>query len=422
MRKVFLMRGASGSGKDTLIDQWGVRANTIGYDMMRDLFGTTVHSFDGATNSLTSRVQRDVVETVQRAVEARMHNGETLFISNTNISTRDLRTWVDLAHRHGYKVFAVNVQGDLTDEELLARNDVRPERDRVETGVILSMAARYRDHRETVEGVTYITPADVPAHLWVGTQDASDYDEVIVIGDIQGCGEALTRLFDEVGSFEDRNRLFVFVGDLFDRGPTPLLVHDLLTRPRHNVVLVEGNHERSVRETLTGVREYRASKETVRAVTGGGSAKSLMNLINRGVPFYAFEFGGKTRWVTHAGIDPAVLDGKVEGDSYHVGLVPNRDFMIGTGHRGDGYRNVGTYNDFSEKLDVLTSQSDLVDVQYFGHRNDAYGRDPLSYESIRPLESEVEQGEVLTAVVISKDGSERLVQVAGEGKRTERGS
>lgn len=418
MRKIFLMRGAPGSGKDTLIDQWGVRANTIGYDIARDLFGTTIHTFDGKTNSLTSRNQRLVAEMVKDAAEARMHNGETLFVSNTNTSARDLKEWVKIAERHAYKVYAVNVQGALSDADLLTRNANRPERDRVVESVILDMANRYRTHKPTVQDVTYIIPSQVPDLLTTETYDASEFDEVVVVGDIQGCGEALNRLFDAIGSLDEKNRLWVFVGDLFDRGRTPVIVHDHLSRPRRNIILVEGNHERSVRETMLGVRNYRASVQTVEDVVPHRGEKSLLNLINRGRPFFPFTFAGKTRWVTHAGIDPAVMDGLIDGNTYQVGRVANRDFMIGTGTRGDGYRNIGTYNDFSERLDALTTASPLVDVQYFGHRNDAYGTDPLDYTSIRPLETEVEQGEVLTAVVISKDGTERTVQVAGEGERT----
>lgn len=421
MRYLFLLRGAPGSGKDTLIDSWGVREQTLGFDMMRALFGTTIHTFEGASPALGNKVDRLAREATFAAVEARMHNGETLFISNTNTSAQDIKGWMQVAARHAYEVIAVNVQGDLTDEDLLARNASRPEKDKVVEEVILSMANRYRAH-QPVPGVRYITPDEVMPLLAVETFDASEYEEVVVIGDVQGCGEALTRLLAQVGDLSDPSRLFVFVGDLFDRGPTPRVVHDLLSRPRHNVVLVEGNHERSVRETLTGVRSYRASAVTVEQVCQGGSTKSLSNLINRGRPFFPFTFGGKTRWVSHAGFDPVIFEGKVSGGVYMVGLLPNREFMIGTGSRENGYRNVGTYTDFSERLDAATSASPLVDVQYFGHRNDDYEREPLSYESIRPLESEVEQGEFLSAVVISRDGTERLVKVAGEGFRRERGS
>lgn len=89
--------------------------------------------------------------------------------------------------------------------------------------------------------------------------------------------------------------------------------------------------------------------------------------------------------------------------------------MIGTGHRAEVYRNIGTYDDFSERLDAETVDNDIVDVQHFGHRNDNREKGPLDYKAVRLLESAVEEdGGVLTAVVISKDGSEQVIQVEGE--------
>lgn len=423
MRKMFILRGAHGSGKNTLIHALGVEHKVLSYDNAREaLFGTRSYAFGGETMAISRNADRLAREATHAAADDRMHNGDTLFINNVNLSMRDIIPWTALARTHEYKVFVVNMQGDLTDEVLLERNAQRPMFDQVDETILLKAADRYRSSNLSddlnVIDVRYDNVIErVREELTVRTTHLdNEYDRVVVVGDLQGCGEALERLLNEVpGGLDDQSTLWVFVGDLFDRGPTPTKVYEILSRPRRNVVLVEGNHERSVRETLNEYRLYKASAETVSLVMEGHSRKGLRNLINRGVPFFPFTFAGKHRWVSHGGISPERVQSiRVSEDEYQAGMIPNRDFMIGTGHRSEVYRNIGSYGNFSERLEAETVDSDIVDVQYFGHRNDNREKGPLDYEGVRLLESAVEEGGVLTAVVISKDGSEKVVQVEGE--------
>lgn len=417
MRKLFLLRGAAGCGKSKLINDLGLQNLTLSFDVFRDLFGTTAHAFDGETVSIRRHTDVVAIQACYNAAEARMHNGQAIFIDNTNLKAKDVRAWKAIADRNGYETIVVNVQGEITLDELLERNQSRTERKQLGADRAAKVERMFKSYHSQapLPGIRYITPAEVEEELVVRVFDASDYEEVIVVGDIQGCGNALEALTNKVGSLDDENRLWVFCGDLFDRGDSPAKVMSLLLSDRSNVVLVEGNHERSVRETLLGLREYRASKVTIDDVSSSYSPRQLLELVNRGIPFFPFEFAGKKRWVTHAGIMPFILEGlyNSETNSYKSGYLSNHEFFTGTGIRTKTYQNQGTYQDFSDKLEEGTEESGIVDVQYFGHRNDSPGKDPLSWESIRLLEHEVEAGGELTAVVISSNGTETVVTVPG---------
>lgn len=410
MRKLFMLQGAPGCGKSTLIDSLGLSRNTLSYDHFRSLFGTLGHAFDGEVNSLTQPYELKAIEACQTAAESRMLAGDTLFIDNTNTKNRELTQWKARADKYGYEMFVVDMQGDLTDAQLLERNRNRPEFDRIQPDEIITrMAAAHRQHRK-IAGIRYIRPDQIQRELGTRVFDANVYDAVVIVGDIQGCGDALRRLIDEVHSRDLGKTLWIFVGDYFDRGKNPGIVIEQINSLPH-VVKVEGNHERSVRHTLTGVKPYRQSVETLELLHANGyTDKEILAFVNDTIPFFPFRWGMSERWVTHAGVDPAVLPAPYDG-FYKMGLISNYSFMMGTGHRKEIYRGQSSYQKFLTPLDFMHDGTWVI--QYFGHRNDE-DEDPREYRNIRPLESKVEFGGYLTAILLDGDWQETLIRVEGE--------
>jgi len=73
--------------------------------------------------------------------------------------------------------------------------------------------------------------------------DASNWENVYVVGDVHGCAEELTRLLSKISP--SRNELVVFVGDLVRKGPESEAVVERVRR-MENAVSVRGNNEQKV--------------------------------------------------------------------------------------------------------------------------------------------------------------------------------
>jgi bis(5'-nucleosyl)-tetraphosphatase (symmetrical) len=79
-----------------------------------------------------------------------------------------------------------------------------------------------------------------------------------VIGDVQGCDEALGRLVDEIGFSPSRDRLFV-LGDLVNRGPGSLAVLQRLHAYGDAAHCLLGNHDLHLLAVAYGARELHRS-------------------------------------------------------------------------------------------------------------------------------------------------------------------
>jgi serine/threonine protein phosphatase 1 len=79
--------------------------------------------------------------------------------------------------------------------------------------------------------------------------DASEWDDIYVVGDVHGCLRELETLVDRIGPSDDN--LFVFVGDLVRKGPDSKGVVDFV-RDHDNMVTIRGNNEEKL---LRGTKE-----------------------------------------------------------------------------------------------------------------------------------------------------------------------
>ena len=417
MRTMFVLRGAPGAGKSTLIRRHRLGDLAVGLDDFRRLFSATFTDLDGApTLSMTFGAEKQVVAAFKAAVASRIRQGATLLLDCTNPSRKSYREFASLARRCGYEVYVVDVQGDLTDAELIERNETRRGAlGYVEPRVVADIAARVRGGAASVtERVVRLD--DVRRLNTVEEIDASGYERVVVIGDVQSCAGALAKVKDFYGGWDPAS-LFVFVGDLFDRGPDAAGVMDLIVQDGavpDNVVLVEGNHDEHMRMLIGEVRaggwpDTRASRDQILAA--GRSRGEIQALLARMVPLVGLRLAGEHILITHAGLDPATIDRiAVEGEdgllAWDLTEVPMLQLLLGSSARSTTFQGRSGYE---RAVEARLSHPRILQVH--GHRNGARSEEPgpaAAAPNVYTLEHRVEHGGHLAVLQIDADGTRTL--------------
>ena len=119
-----------------------------------------------------------------------------------------------------------------------------------------------------------------------------------LIGDVQGCDEALGRLLDEIGFSPSRDRIVV-LGDLVNRGPASLAVLRRLAAFGEAAVCLLGNHDLHLLAVAHGVRPLKRG-DTVAGVLDAPDREHWLAWL-RNQPLAHQEAG----WLcVHAGVVP----------------------------------------------------------------------------------------------------------------------
>ncbi|KXO93025.1 hypothetical protein AXK58_14235 [Tsukamurella tyrosinosolvens] len=419
---MFVMRGAPGAGKTHYLQANGFSPYAVGFDQARELLSGPHQTLDdgvlGTSRAISDNAEKRAVEFITAAVRNRCSLGETVFIDATTSTGGQLKRWLRLADEYDYELIVVDLQGDLDDDELLARNARRPEIDRVSPDVVVKIANRVRSSRSNESaGVRAIAPESVPTELVVPTLDFRGFDRVLVIGDVQGCGTVLGTLIEQVDPGE--RDAVVFVGDLFDRGVENALVYRTVQRleERTNVRKISGNHCRHLIECIkhTAPGRYGQTRESIRQMVEDGIlAGDLLALYRSMVPFITARFADDAElWISHGGV--VGLDAyRVEPSpdlpmgGYRAGLISDRFFEYGASARNQVYNAAG---DYSTNIDDVFADRYAGEglLAFHGHRATPAGAGAgISFG----LESSVEfDGGVLSAALVTRGSDGTAVEV-----------
>ena len=120
-----------------------------------------------------------------------------------------------------------------------------------------------------------------------------------VIGDLQGCCDALERLLAQIKFAPGADRIWL-VGDLVNRGPESLRTLRLLRALKDDVISVLGNHDLHLLAAAAGLREQRDS-DTLLPIIDAPDASELLEWL-------------RTRQIAHC--DMGVL-------MVHAGVLPS---------------------------------------------------------------------------------------------------
>lgn len=411
MRVLFLLHGAPGSGKSSLIHQLGVEDLTLGYDHFRTLFSAQFPCVneDGSLAEsvrLGPDVEPAAVHAAQQALTARLKVGTTVFFDSTMMRISDQNNMVKLANSYGYKTYLIDCQGSLDVEILLERNRHRGVK-RVDEQVLRKIHAACAEKPVSpfITGVidgTRTANLVMPEIFQITKAPKLQAEQnVIVVGDVHSCAEALQEAVD---TLDDGNAHWVFVGDLFDRGPDAAgvwkIVTDLISQDRGTVAT--GNHELNLRaiNTHTAQASFSDTRRSRNELLAAGIfAAEQTAFVDASVPLLNVRCGGQSWIVTHGGVGAGTLAKLATG----LLSISDAECVYGLGDRAYTYRGKSSYN---------VADMPLAGFQLHGHRNGRAGEEsvaPVTYDQhgdpVICLEAGVSAGGKLAAAVLGADGS-----------------
>lgn len=396
MRKLLFIKGPPGSGKSTLARSLGLESYTLNKDTIRLLHRAPELQPTGFIR--ISQVENEQVEReFKMLMEDRMKRGEFLVLDAIFPSfPKDI---IDMAKKYRYDCGVI----DLTPqgfEKIQTQNASRPEYKEVPEFVVKRAFDALNGAKPwAYDGVRFThIPFDTTGnekHLqairsWssVPLLDLSSYEEVVHIGDLQGC---LSVLLDKEGPLEEGQfnpkKFYIFVGDLLDRGIEngKLLKWFAENALQPNVALIWGNHEDHISSFARGqvsLSEEFNTKTLPQILEAGVTPEMAERVCKHAVEALFYEYNGQKVMVTHAGLPTVPAQPE---------LISLRQYSKGT----------GTWEDPIDGQFERTAPKDWVQVH--GHRNHGWQNIQATSRSFN-LEDQVEFGGRLRFCRLNKEG------------------
>ena len=385
MRTLILTRGAPGCGKSTWVRENGLAPYTLCADDIRVLCSSRELQANGhfavARNKNT---EQQTWKMIFELLEYRMSRGELTVLDATASKTKDIQQYRELAEQYRYRTYVV----DFTDaplETCLKQNKMRAEEKWVPEEAIRNIYARFATQPVPAR-IDIIKPNELYKILEKPI-DLSQYRKVVFIGDIHGCYDTLMQYPDFKEGLKD-DTAYIFLGDYVDRGnqnaEVMKFIYSIMDKP--NVCLLEGNHERWIRDYGNDVPaksnefEYKTKPQLI----AGGFDQKMARMFYRKVRQMShFTFNGIEVLACHAGIPHM---------NSNLAYLPTEAFVHG----------VGTYADYKTIAETWMGQTKENQYLVHGHRNTE--SDPVQIaDRVFNLEGKVEFGGKLRIVELTSD-------------------
>lgn len=187
MRKLFLLRGAPGSGKSSFISRHRLQPYAISQDEIRLLFANLTYSFDEDSQNLHHIIPRtanvETKELVMRLVEGKMSRGETVIVDGTHLAPGSIETYHELVDMYHYETFVVDLMERNNLPGLLARNELRVKFHWVKPSVIKKMYEWYEKEPNPPDWTIKISPTQMEGALYQRERNLQRYANVYVVPD-----------------------------------------------------------------------------------------------------------------------------------------------------------------------------------------------------------------------------------------------
>jgi predicted kinase len=387
VRKLFLLRGAPGVGKSTLLKELGVHDYALNSDMYRMALQSPLltESGDFKINQMYGR--REAWHMLYETLDKRMYNGDFVIIDATHSKPSDMVAYRALADKYRYEIIVIDFTS-IPMEVAKERNLMRDEHKQVPEATIEKHYLRFKSTR-VPENMTVVDYKDAKEAFRLSPIELSHYKKIHHIGDIHGCYTALMTYLKE-GVKQDE--LYIFTGDYIDRGieNAEVLEYLLSIMDLPNVIFLEGNHERHLWKWANGEKAYSYvfEEETKPALEGYGISRKEVKRFCRNLKelvYYTYE--DKEVLVTHGGL-PVIPDNL---------LFVSAEQII---------RGVGDYKTMIDEI-FNENEKGTNHYQIHGHRN--FGLQPYTPDSQSfNLEGGVDSGGFLRTITLSQEGFSSL--------------
>ncbi len=384
MRTLVVTRGLPGSGKSTFLRERGWAPYILEADALRLMHCGPEMQPDGAM-SVPGKADSAVWKLLYSLLEERMREGAFSVVDATHLHPQSFSIYRRLAKRYRYSMYVLDFT-DVPEAELLRRNGQRGLR-RVPEPVLLRMFRRLRATR--LPGWVRLLPPAEADTLLRRPLELDAYRRVLHIGDVHGCYTALRLLLPEAEPQADT--FYIFHGDLADRGMENAEVVRFLSTWSlfPNVVVLEGNHEASLR-AFAGIEIEGAAPAEYELYTRreweekGLSPETAGELYRRTWQCCSYTYRGRNVFACHGGVP------NMAGNPLYINT---RQLIGGVGGYGQAARIARTWD--------ATMPPDCFQVH--GHRNRE--RLPVqASERVFNLEGQVEFGGCLRAVELTEQG------------------
>lgn len=421
MRVLYLLRGCPGAGKSTWIEDNHLEPYTICADYIRTQIQNPVLNIGGRLG-ITQENDGKVWDLLMKFTEDRMRRGDFTIIDATHYRRELLNKYKKLIAKYRYRVYIVDFT-DIPLEEVLKRNRAREKYKIVPDDVIRKMYAVFKDDTEVSKRYKVLNREEALENIYKDMcYDYNQYNKIVMIGDIHGCYEPLKEYFNTNPINDDT--AYIFLGDYLDRGIQNREVLEFLLSiyNRHNILFLEGNHERWLRlygedsidkeipknekdilkkylyksffleYTYDSIKSKIFLHNTMKEIEGIDK-KQIREFCRRLGQMAYIEFNNKRYVISHGGI-PVIPSMLYSADSYINGIGKYED-------TDDLYR--------AWKLTQMEVRKTLNKeiVLVHGHRN-VFDYPIKVEEGIYNLDNHVEFGGTLRILEITKDGEKPI--------------
>lgn len=386
MRKLIILRGASGCGKSTFIKDNDLENYTLSTDTIRLMYASPELGID-YKESIPQFNNKKVWELLYTLLEERMKKGEFTIIDAVHAyADESFPIYKKLAEKYRYRLYVLDFT-DIPKEEIYERNKGREIYRQVPESSIDRVFKAFEKERIST-AFKVIKPENFNEIINTTPRDLNGYEKVHIIGDIHGSATALKTYFIKYPISE--KDYYIFCGDYFDRGIENYQTFKFLSKLmlNKNMTFLIGNHEDKlykyacddefkmdydIKNTIEEFEMNHLKKSEIR-----GFIKNLSQLA-------LITFKDKTYLITHGGL-PYIPNKSLD-------FYSTNSFVYGIDKYETDIDKI--YNEFMQ-----TANNKIYQVH--GHRN-FYKNKFDKYEYSINLEGDIEHGGNLRILTLTNN-------------------